>query len=173
MLNTSFYISVGLAGTADEISPIAVKWMEAFKKDGFQDLYYHQLKPLFRNMNLAVGNTIDISGFLKQFSQPVIVKPKEKPAVSGINRIYKELKAHFHMQPELYLSAASRDERKVRRNRLEECVEKLSELESFSEQVLLYVAYSEFMTAEKTNIRIDYEYVKDFWKPIELKEEML
>ncbi|MEE5993314.1 MAG: hypothetical protein V3G42_08740 [Oscillospiraceae bacterium] len=160
--DSPFYMTIGFYGTAEEIQPIAANFLIAYQKDGFQ--------ALFNQLEKTIQKTKDAEHYLiqaKQFNQ--LFKGLRLPS-NAIRResdedIFKNALKVFKRVPQPFqrLSITQAKEQKItlseRKRQTLNCVRLLSEMENFSESILLLIAYEDFSIDEKVNIHIDYEYL--------------
>lgn len=157
-LDSDFYMTFGFYGTAVEIKPLIVYLLKQYK-DGFRELF-NKLEETIKKSEDAKRYEIDTSLFNGIFSSLDVHEPPIKKN-SILGSIVRRIKA-----PDIYLSVDRAKDKKeslqIRNKNVDKCVELLSNIEGFSEHILLLIAYEDFSyfnKCDKVNIRIDYEYL--------------
>lgn len=156
-IDSDYYITLGFCGTAKEILPYAYRLIIEFN-DGFRKLFNELEKTISKTAG-ACRYSISVPDLLKVFSntniKEVISNTKPAKNVFGI--------FHRHPQPYILLSSEEAKTKNIylseRRKEVERCAAQLSNMESFSENILLLIAYNYFSINQKINIRIDHEYL--------------
>lgn len=157
-LDSDFYMTLGFCGTAEEIKQIAVFLLNQYK-DGFCDLF-NTLEKTIKKAEDATRYEIDTSIFnpiFRGLSVPLHSSANSK------NSILRNVVHRKKPYPDIRLSVDSaktkRETLRVRKSHVEKCVELLSNIERFSEHILLLIAYNYFNAGDRANIHIDYEYL--------------
>lgn len=156
-LDSDYYITLGFCGTAKELLPYAYRLVIEFN-DGFRKLFNKLEKTISKTAD-ARRYLISVPSLLEVFSDTNVkeVFSNTKPAknIFGIFQRYP--------QPYFLLSSEEAKNQKIpiseRRKEVERCAAQLSDMESFSENILLLIAYNHFNINQKINIRIDHEYL--------------
>ena len=166
-LDSIFYMTLGFCGTAAEIKPIAVFLLKQCKQDGFRELFNALEKTIHQSAD-AARYEIDTAEFNSIFSG-LLVPSRSSPTTKS-SGILDNVVRRFIAQPHNRLSVerikANKETKRTRSDNVNECIELLADMEAFSENFLLLVAYNYFSVSDKINIHIDYEYLWYFGETV-------
>lgn len=158
-LDSDFYMTLGFCGTAEEIKPIAKILLNEFK-DGFCKLF-NTLENTIRRSEDAARYEINTEKFNRVFIELSVssLSFSNVPKKSFLGNFIRRFKAY----PDIHLSVenatTNNETLTIRKNNIDDCIDLLSNIEDFSDHILLLVAYNYFSISDRVNIHIDYEYL--------------
>lgn len=156
-------MTLGFYRKISEIKSLSIYLLNEYANDGFYKLF-NTLEDTISKSSDASRYEINATKFNKIFSnlkKIQTLESKESKSLKDylINSIIRKLKVYPDIRLSIEKAKKNQERPSDRESNVRECSKVLSTMETFSESILLLIAYSYFSIDEKVNIHIDYEYL--------------